>query len=156
LSSDTEDGFEEVLEREVRAQISETIAADRVRVTTEDHSSAGGPERAVAIEPVEAAACAVTVLAQSDAEVSFFLGPPGHPLALTVDLFDRDRDALLVRVREYVGAILTGRLEITAPADASRGRVTFVLDDGDRPRHDYNAWPWTRRREWHQHRFRPY
>lgn len=153
--------IEAALEQEVRSVLAEHVARGTAVVSAEDASARRGPSRVLTIEPTHSKGCPITVCAQSDDEVSFFIGPPGRPDVLTVDLWDRDQPALLAQVRRYIEAVVAGRVEIEAPDEteapnAMRGRVTFRLGDGSRPRHDDNVWPWTRRREWRRYTFEPY
>lgn len=148
--------LELALEALVRAEADQLVAARRAFVDVRDETGAGGPSRVITVAPTRSSACPVTVCAQSDAEVSFFVGPPSNPQSLTVDLFDRNREELLDRVREYLAAVLAGGVEVETREGSSGGRVVFVLPDGERVAHFYNALRRPRLRPWTVHRFQPY
>lgn len=148
--------FEATLEALVRNVAGDLVAAGRTAIEVRDESSEGGPSRVIGLVPARESACAVTILAQSTYEVSFFVGPPADPESMTVDLFDRDHAELLDGVRDYLRAVLAGRIEVESRLGSSGGRVTFVLDDGQACRHLYNAIARPRLRPWSLHHFDPY
>lgn len=155
----SESGYAELeleLEAVVRGATDALVADGRASVGVEDETANGGPSRVVTVRPTREAACPVTILAQSEAEVSFFVGPPSRSGALTVDLYNRDCDELLNGAREYLAAVLAGRVEVEMREGSEGGRVTFLLPDGERVEHSYNNLWRPRLRLWTVHRFEPY
>jgi len=116
------DDIEAELEAVVRAEAEGVVAAGAASIDVADQSSLGGPCRVITVTPTRTSACPVTELAQSDREISFFVGPPSYPDAMTVDLWDRDRAALFDRVRAYLRAIFVGRVTVEARPPSSAGR----------------------------------
>ena len=145
--------FDRALEALVRAETSEAVGRGRAVVEVHEVRSASDVGRFIAVAPARDSAWRVTLIAQSDAEVSFFVGPPAAPGTMTVNLWDRDR-------REAAGGgrgVSPSRAGGPHRGRGARrlvGRVTFVLGDGTRAAHDYNAL--RRSRRWTLHRFDPY
>jgi len=148
--------LEATLEALVRDEAHDVVAAGRANIEVRYENSAGGSYRVINLVPIRKSACPVTIVAQSDREVSFFVGPPREREAMTVDLWDRDQGELLDGVRAYLRAVLAGRVEVDARSGSSGGRVTFVLEDAQRHRHYYNAMAGPRLQPWARHRFDPY
>ena len=93
------------------------------------------------LRPGRPGACAVAVYVQSDNEVSLFPTAPGTGRTPTLDIYDKDRAALVQEVREYVRAFLEGRVELTLRKGSSNGRVRVSLPDGRAETHHYNLIP---------------
>lgn len=149
--------FEQALEGLVRGKLEAVVADGRASIDVRDESARGGPSRVISVAPTRASACPVTVAAQSDREISLFLGPPHNQESMTVDVFDRDREQLFRRVDAYLDAVLAGRLQVEAREGSKGGRLTFFLLADDEPQvHYYNALSRFRLRSWTVHRFNPY
>jgi hypothetical protein len=91
------------------------------------------------LRPGRPGACAVSLSVQSDNEVSFFPTAPGTDRTPTLDIYDKDRAALVQEVRAYVRAFLEGRVELTLRKGSSSGRVRVSLPDGRARTHLYNV-----------------
>jgi hypothetical protein len=104
-------------------------------------------------------ACAFTVYAESEREVSFFPVAPGTNRTPTIDIYDKDSAALVREVREYVRAIVAGRIEFTLKKGSPYGRVRVSLPDGRARTHVYNVFLWFavgRGPRWETFRASPY
>ena len=91
------------------------------------------------LRPRKATAAAVSVYVQSQHEVSLWPRVPGTDRAPTVDIYDADRARLLSALREYLDAIVAGRIELTLRQGSSGGRCRFWLSDGSCSTHLYNV-----------------
>jgi hypothetical protein len=79
------------------------------------------------LRPRKATAAAVSVYMQSQHEVSLWPRAPGTDRAPTGDIYDADRVRLLSSLREYLDAIVAGRIELTLRKGLSAGRCRFWL-----------------------------
>lgn len=91
------------------------------------------------LRPRKATAAAVSVYMQSQHEVSLWPRAPGTDRAPTVDIYDVDRARLLSSLREYLDAIVAGRIELTLRKGSSAGRCRLWLSDGSCSTHLYNV-----------------
>jgi hypothetical protein len=91
------------------------------------------------LRPVRADACAVTVVVQGAAEVSFFPTAPGTQRTPSIDVYNEDARGLIDEVRRYAVAFLSGSIEMTLRRGSSAGRVRVWLDDERVRTHLYNV-----------------
>jgi len=127
------DAIDDALRELVLHETAPLVAQQRAAVTCLD-----GAAMTVSVRPLATPGCPFTVTAQSDSEISFFLGPPDEPETVTVDVYRRERQELLGEVRSYVRAILEGHVGVQKRRGRTAGRVHFSLPEGERL-HRYNV-----------------
>lgn len=113
----------------------ERIVRERITQLGVDRATVRAADGYVEVAPVASGACPFAVQAQSEREISLFVGPPANPTAMAVDVYDPAGDAVLARIGRYVDAILRGDVVVTADRDGRQGEVTFALEDGELTHH---------------------
>lgn len=116
----------------VQTTLAPEVELGLARLETSFHPGGGWT---VDVEPTNACACPVSVLAESLAQINLYIGQ--HPATATLELFDkRSRDKLLGSLHDLLRALADGRYEQTVEVKnpkTGRMKITGTFRLPERP-----------------------